>query len=329
MPSTLVEVRKEEKGSTLAAIVRRALTPEGGPGISWNRARDLVSTGRVELDGEIATDEAQRLEPGAKVAIHPERPKRTGGVLAAEDVVYVDADVVVVKKRAGVMTVPFDDGDRDTLIDQVRARLVRLEKAKNKKPRDLVVGAVQRLDKDTTGILVFARNLSAKRILEEQLREHSVFRRYLGIAHGTVREARIESWILQDRGDGLRGSWGTRFGQEGPPPEDAKQSITHVRPLEPLVNATLIECRLETGRQHQIRIHLSERGHPLVGEDVYIRGFKGTRIEAARPMLHATELGFVHPRTGENMRFSEPPPADFAKMQASLRLEKPFKSGRR
>jgi 23S rRNA pseudouridine1911/1915/1917 synthase len=313
-----VVVEESERGHTLAAVVRRALSTEAAP-ISWSRARELVSTGRVEIGGAEATDEAQRLKPGERVAIHPERPKRTAGVLAAEDLVHVDADVVVVRKRAGVMTVPFADGDRDTLIDQIRARLVRLEKSRGARPRDLVIGAVQRLDKDTTGLLVFARNVSSKRHLEEQLRAHTVFRRYVGLAHGAVREARIESWIVQDRGDGLRGSWGTRFGQEGPPPEDAKRSVTHVRPLEPLRGATLVECRLETGRQHQIRIHLSERGHPLVGEDVYIRGFKGQRIAAPRPMLHATELGFDHPRTGGAMRFSEPPPADFAGVLARLR----------
>ena len=313
---TEVEVAADEAQSTLAAVVRRACS--GAEVISWNRARELVSTGRVELDGVVVTDGALRLKAGAKVAVHLDRPKKTGGVLAAEDIVYVDADVVVVRKRAGVITVPFEDGDRDTLVDQVRARLMRIEK-RHGKARDLVVGAVQRLDKDTTGILVFARNMSAKRHLEEQLREHTVFRRYVGIAHGAVREASIESFIVQDRGDGLRGSWGTRRGQEGSPPEDAKRSVTHVKPLEALGGATLVECRLETGRQHQIRIHLSERGHPLIGESVYIRGYKGSRIEAPRPMLHATELGFVHPRTGRDVHFSDPPPQDFSKCLDSLR----------
>jgi len=312
-----VEVRADEDQSTLAAVVRRACSEPNV--ISWNRARELVSTGRVELDGEVITDGALRLNAGAKVAVHPERPKKTGGVLAAEDIVHLDADVVVVRKRSGVITVPFHEGERDTLVDQVRARLMRMEKHQGK-PRDLVVGAVQRLDKDTTGILVFARTVSAKRHLDDQLREHTVFRRYLGIAHGAVREARIESSIVQDRGDGLRGSWGTRHGQEGPAPEDAKISVTHVKPLEALMGgATLVECRLETGRQHQIRIHLSERGHPLVGESVYIRGFNGSRIEAPRPMLHATELGFVHPRTGREVRFADPPPKDFSKCLDNLR----------
>ena len=87
--------------------------------------------------------------------------------------------------------------------------------------------------------------------------------------------------------------------------------LTLVQPLRLLAGATLVECRLETGRQHQIRIHLSELGHPLVGERVYIRDFRGSVIEAARPMLHACALGFVHPRTGERMAFEREAPADF------------------
>ena len=95
--------------------------------------------------------------------------------------------------------------------------------------------------------------------------------------------------------------------------------MTHVRPIAGLARATLVECRLETGRQHQIRIHLSELGHPLVGERVYIRDYAGPKIDAARPMLHARTLGFAHPRTGEHMVFEREPPDDFRAMVESLR----------
>src|SRR5690606_29457894 len=101
-------------------------------------------------------------------------------------------------------------------------------------------------------------------------------------------------------------------------PSDAKRAVTHVRALERLAGATLVECRLETGRQHQIRIHLSEAGHPLVGETVYVRGFAGPRIEAPRPMLHALELAFDHPRTGERVRFEKAPPEDFRAVLRAL-----------
>jgi len=122
-----------------------------------------------------------------------------------------------------------------------------------------------------------------------------------------------------DRGDGLRGSWGHFRRPKGGIPPEAKRSVTHLRPIAPLAGATLVECRLETGRQHQIRIHMSELGHPLVGERVYIRDYAGPKIESTRPMLHARVLGFVHPRTGQRMSFEREAPDDFRAMIESLR----------
>jgi 23S rRNA pseudouridine1911/1915/1917 synthase len=108
--------------------------------------------------------------------------------------------------------------------------------------------------------------------------------------------------------------------QTGAPPSDAQRAVTHVKPLERLSGATLVECRLETGRQHQIRIHLSEQGHPLLGEAVYIRDHSGPRIAALRPMLHATALGFVHPSSKRALRFEIEAPDDFAALRSQLGL---------
>ena len=182
------------------------------------------------------------------------------------------------------------------------------------------LGVVQRLDKDTTGLLVFARTLAAKRHLQQQLRVHSIERRYLALVHGAVREPQtVDTQLVRDRGDGLRGSFGHFRKPRGPLPADAQRALTHVQPLEALAGATLVECRLHTGRQHQIRIHLSELGHPLVGESVYIRDYAGARIEAPRPMLHAAVLGFEHPGHGRTLRFEQAPPGDFAALLARLR----------
>lgn len=288
--------------------------------IPWSKARDLIHTGRVRVDGNPVTDDAARVRAGQSIEIAPSMPRRTSGVLPDRAVVYLDADVIVVRKPAGVVTVPFEPGERDTLADRVRALLKRIEKSRDReRARDPMVGVVQRLDKDTTGLLVFARTMSAKRALEEQLRVHSVERRYAAIAHGTVHAGTIETDLVQDRGDGLRGSWGRFRHEPGPPPASAKHAITHVRVLEPLRGATLLECRLETGRQHQIRIHLAERGNPLLGEPVYIRDFDGPRIPADRPMLHACVLGFIHPRTRQKIRFEDDPPEDFEACIARLR----------
>src|SRR6266436_655998 len=139
-------------------------------------------------------------------------------------------------------------------------------------------------------------------------------------SHGAVTAKRVETHLITDRGDGIRGSYGHFRRPRGRIPPEAKRSITHVRPIAPLAGATLVECRLETGRQHQIRIHLSELGHPLVGERVYIRDYAGRKIEATRPMLHARVLGFVHPRTGQRMSFEREAPDDFRAMLESLRL---------
>jgi 23S rRNA pseudouridine1911/1915/1917 synthase len=147
-----------------------------------------------------------------------------------------------------------------------------------------------------------------------------VERRYLALVHGELKDARsIETHLIRDRGDGLRGSYGRFRRPRGPLPRDAQRASTHVRPLEPLRGATLVECRIETGRQHQIRIHLSELGHPVIGEAVYIRDYTGERIDAPRTMLHAAVLGFAHPSDGRPMRFEQPAPADFQALLAKLR----------
>jgi 23S rRNA pseudouridine1911/1915/1917 synthase len=329
----------DDAGKTLAAVLRARM-----PDASWNRVRELCSTGRVRVGGDEQLDAHVRMRGDETIEVDEAGRKRTAGVLDPRDVLHLDEDVIVVDKRAGVMTVPFEDGDRDTLADQVRAFLLREAKhqraqahAGRPSPRaapkarsheDAEVGVVQRLDKDTTGVIVFARRHGAKRALDTQIRAHTAERRYLALVHGHARDASYRTFLVQDRGDGLRGSWGASFRggrrHEGPPPEDAKESATHVRLLEHLgtreAPASLVECRLETGRQHQIRIHLSEAGHPLVGEPVYVRGFDGKQIEAPRTMLHAASLAFVHPRTGKRVQFESPLPRDFEKTLAALRV---------
>ncbi len=263
-----------------------------------------------------ALDPEQQLLPGAVVCVMPNARKLQRGVLAPEALVYVDNDVVVVRKPAGLLSVPYDEGDRDTLVDITRAALRRGGKGRF----EAELGIVHRIDVDTSGLLLFTRNLAAKRSLQQQFRAHTVHRRYVALVHGRFSQERcFDTILLRDRGDGLRGSYGHFRAPRGKPPEDARRAITHVRALESLAFATLVECALETGRQHQIRIHLSEAGHPLLGERVYIRDFEGRRIDAPRPMLHARELGFVHPRTERELCFVDEPPADFVVLLDQLR----------
>ena len=311
-------VRREEHDATLAAVVRSTLGD-----IPWSRARALCATGRVLVDGCIATDAASRVLEGQTVEIHPDARKLKAGALPDDAIVYVDRDVVVVRKPAGVMTVPFEPGEKDTLVDLARTALRRRESKNGKKARfDPELGVVQRLDKDTTGLVVFTRTLAAKRDLAQQFRVHSIDRHYFAIVHGEARDATYETQLIQNRGDGLRGSYGVFRKPKGPPPKDAQRAVTHVETLERLRGATLVRCRLETGRQHQIRIHMAEAGTPLVGEPVYIRDYQGPLIPAPRPMLHAAFLGLDLPG-GEPLELEDPPPDDFVDVYESLRVRPP------
>jgi 23S rRNA pseudouridine1911/1915/1917 synthase len=294
---------------TVASVVREQT------GVSWSRARSLCTEGRVTVDGERCLDPARRVLPEAIVAVNEHGPKIAKGPLAKDAIVFFDRDLVVVDKPPGILTVADEAGNKDTLAEYARTLLRRMGGT----GKDAGLGVVHRLDKDTSGVMVFARTADAKRVLAAQFRAHDIDRVYHAIAHGTVSEAHVETHLVMDRGDGLRGSHGHFRRARGDPPADAKVSVTHVRPIAGLSGATLIECRLETGRQHQIRIHLAELGHPLLGERVYIRDYTGPKIEAPRTMLHARTLGFAHPRSGERVAFESEPPADFGAVLARLR----------
>ncbi len=270
---------------------------------SWSKVRSFIRTGKIRVNGEVVTDPARRVRRGDRVTVRAAAPRaRAPGALAPDALVYVDAHLVVAVKPAGMMSVPYEN-ERDTFADAVR-RMLEKRAGHAQQP----LGIVHRIDKETSGLLVFTRRASAKHGLEQQFRLHSVRRVYLALAHGQVPSRTMRSRIVRDRGDGVRGS--TRH------PTLGQLAVTHVKHLQPLRGASLVECRLETGRTHQIRIHLSEAGHPLLGEKVYLRGYAPPLIAAPRLMLHARTLGFEHPVTGRALDFSTDPPEDF---QAALR----------
>jgi 23S rRNA pseudouridine1911/1915/1917 synthase len=244
-------------------------------------------------------------------------PPRASRAEAEQIVVrYVDAHIVVVDKPPGLTTMRHAEevaefGQRGkrflppTLADLLPARLgVRGP-----------IRAVHRLDKETSGLLVFARNKVAERDLGKQFRAHTVERRYLALVRGRACPQAIKSYLVRDRGDGRRGSsLGADQGQ---------QAITHVRVIGDLGHYTLIECRLETGRTHQVRIHLGEAGTPLCGDHVYDRPLHGQPLPddsgARRIALHAASLGFEHPATGKWMTWTSPLPRDMAALLKHLR----------
>jgi len=279
------------------------LLREQHAGASWADVRRLIETGKVSVDGNVLRDSALRVTGGAQIELRMTAARhREGPRLPPGAIVHVDPHVVVVQKPAGISTVPYDEHETGTLDELVRAELGR---------KEAPLGIVHRIDKETSGLVLFARNLAAKLDLKNQFRVHSVRRRYRAIAHGNVRDRTISSRLVQDRGDGRRGSTNN--------PTLGRESVTHVFFREALRGATLIECRLETGRTHQIRIHLSEAGHPLVGERVYAKNNPHPTIAAPRLMLHALELGFRHPATKAELDFEQPLPEDFLAVLSSLR----------
>lgn len=305
-------VTNADRQLTVAAFVRLKLS------LTWTQAKQLIAKDLVYLNGQLCRQVDHRLKPGFVVAVRepegaaPPRPKpkpkpeKKTFDGPQPKIVYFDADIVVVDKPAGLTTVRHADEAKEFGAGKQKflpVTLAELLPDLLHTPGKRVI-AVHRIDKDTSGLLVFARNRTVADALDVLFRNHKIERRYLGLTRGTPPEGRIESWIVDDRGDGRRGS-----GEAG----EGEQAVTFVKVLE-TGEISLVECTLETGRTHQVRIHLGEAGAPLCGERIYDRPVNGNPLpdpsKAKRHMLHAAVLGFEHPTTGEAMRWLSQPPED-------------------
>jgi 23S rRNA pseudouridine1911/1915/1917 synthase len=244
---------------------------------------------------------------------------------------HLDEHIVVVEKVSGINTVrhpaerEWADERRSlspTLEDLTQQAIA--ETSANPKRTLPRLRIVHRLDKETSGLVVFARSVLAERLLGKQFHAHSVIRRYQAIVRGYLPPQTIETKLVRDRGDGRRGSGSDPSG---------KIAITHLDVIERLPHHTLLMCQLETGRTHQIRIHLAESDHPVCGEQVYNRAFKGDPIpdpdDAPRLALHAFELGFEHPESHETVFWDMPLPPDLRKFLDRLRRSSPKKGPHR
>ncbi|MFW5741441.1 MAG: RluA family pseudouridine synthase [Myxococcota bacterium] len=296
-----VVISEDLDGVRLDAALRAC-----GDGASWSRVRAWIQSGKVFVNDRAAVDPGLRVRAGQHVTVRMYAPRPSAaGRLTSESIAYVDSHLVVVRKPAGISTIPFERGERGALVELVRAWLTRTApQRRDRAKRDL--GVVHRIDKETSGLVVFARSLAAKRGLDAQMHAHDVERQYFAVAHGRVDRATLASRLVANRGDGIRGSTDD--------PQRGRQAVTHVAPVKALRGATLVTCRLETGRTHQIRIHLAEAGHPLVGERVYVRGMTGPFLPAPRLMLHAATLGFTHPVTGLPLQFDDRMPDDMVRV---------------
>lgn len=224
------------------------------------------------------------------------------------EIVYEDDDLMVINKPRGMVVHPAPGHTSGTLVNAVLSHAGESLSSINGVLRP---GIVHRIDKDTSGLILICKNDFSHKALAKQLEEHSITRRYHAICSGRLKEEQgtVSAPIGRDEKNRKQQAINYKHG---------KEAITHYRLLENLQNASLLECRLETGRTHQIRVHMKSIGHPLLGDPLY--GPKKNLYAIKGQALHAMVLGFVHPRSGEYMEFSADYPEDFQELLNKLRI---------
>ena len=278
-------------------------------GVTRSRAGALIRDGLVQVGGVPQTKAGFKLREGDELRV--ELPEAAPARVEAQDIpleiLYQDADLAVVYKPSGMVVHPAAGNPDGTMVNALLRHLDHLSGIGG----EIRPGIVHRIDKDTSGLLLVAKNDFSHASLSEQIKAHSVQRAYMAIVQG-----------------GMREDCGTVEGPIGRHPTDRKKmaivpggrdAVTHWRVLEELKGATLLECRLTTGRTHQIRVHMASIGHPLLGDPLYGPKKMPYPVQGGQ-LLHAFRIGFVHPRSGEEMLFEAPPEQRFLDWQRRLRL---------
>ncbi len=277
------------------------------PDLSRAQVQRLIKSGAVTVDGQLSKP-AYRVEPGERIAVvlseEPEEPVRPEPIPL--DVIYEDEYLLAVNKPAGMVVHPAAGHSSGTLVNALLAHCPQvanvggLERA----------GIVHRLDKDTSGLLLVAKDPQTRTALQRQFKHRQVRKTYLALVEGHVqpREGVVEAPVGRDR----------RARKRMAVARGGRPAVTQYRVLETFREHTLLEVRPHTGRTHQVRVHLAWLGYPLVGDRVY--GYRKQRLLAGRHFLHAQELGFTHPATGEPMILSAPLPPKLVAVLERLRL---------
>jgi 23S rRNA pseudouridine1911/1915/1917 synthase len=281
-------------------------------GVSRAELQRWIAAGRVAVGGA-PRDAAARVKEGELVTVEPMPPPATLALPEEGidfDVLHVDDDVVVLVKPAGLVVHPAKGHKGGTLVNGLLARGF----FRGQDESDVRPGIVHRLDKGTSGVMVVARTAEAREKLKAQFAAHTIVRAYEAIVVGEARDATHATLHGRHPRDRLRFTTRVRTG---------KPAVTHVRVLDRLRGATHVACTLETGRTHQIRVHLSESGTPVLGDALYGVRPRDPLLRAVgerlgHQALHARVLGFVHPSTNALVRYEVEPPADFAEALAAL-----------
>ncbi|WP_018886809.1 RluA family pseudouridine synthase [Paenibacillus massiliensis] len=276
------------------------------PDVSRSQVQLWIGDGKVLVNGQ-AVKSNYKLNIGDHIELSVPEPEAVDlqPELIPIEVVYEDRDVIVVNKQRGLVVHPAPGHSSGTLVNALMYHCKDLSGING----ELRPGIVHRIDKDTSGLLMAAKNDKAHASLAAQLKDHSVTRRYLALVHGNLShdQGTVDAPIGRDTNDRKMFAVTER---------NSKHAVTHFMVLERFGDYTLLELKLETGRTHQIRVHMKFIGHPLVGDPMYGRN-KGIRMDGQA--LHAAVLGFVHPSSGEYLEFSAPLPEDIEDVLASLR----------
>ena len=280
------------------------------PEHSRSRLSAWLKAGRITLDGASPAPK-DKVWGGEKVQVYPEADPQTSSFHAEDipiDVVFEDEHLMVINKPAGLVVHPGSGNWAGTLLNALLQHTPELALI----PR---AGIVHRLDKDTSGLLVVAKTLAAQTALVRQLQDHSVTRKYIAVVHGFV-----QNLGSVDAPVGRHKTQRTRMAVV----PGGKPAITHYEPVAHYVQATQVRCQLETGRTHQIRVHMASIGHPIIGDPVYgtIRKTSSKIPAFSRQALHAQTLALTHPATRRRRSWSTPLPADMKKLIAALKHDK-------
>jgi len=305
MPRKRLRVRAATAGARLDRWLADAV-----PDLSRARIQTLIADGRVRVDGAVHKA-SYRLRGGeaVEVDVPPPPPADLEAEPLALTVVHEDDDVLVVDKPAGMVVHPGAGHARGTLAAAALAHAPGIAGVGG--PRR--PGIVHRLDRGTSGLLVMAKTPAAYEHLTAQLQARTVRRRYLAVVHGRVglAEGVVEAPIGRDPRHRKR--------MAIRPAGKGKRALTRYRVLERFPRHTLLEARLETGRTHQIRVHMASLGHPVVGDETYGRGRATPPVPMEGLALHAAALGFVHPVTGKRVEFTAPLPPRMERLLSHLR----------
>ena len=304
-----VSASAEDSGTRLDAFIGYN-TDE----LSRSYAVKLIESGRVSVNGETVTSKKRAVSEGDTVSIYLPEPEPLE--ITAEDIpleiVYEDDDVAVINKPRGMVVHPGPGNQSGTLVNAIMYHMGDSLSSINGVIRP---GIVHRIDKDTSGLLMIAKNNKAHESLAAQLKEHSVTREYTALVYDNIKEDELT--IDEPIGRDERNRMGNAVNGSG-----ARNAVTHIKVLERFGKYTLIRARLETGRTHQIRVHMAYVHHPLAGDELYGPRKQSAKIEGVEvrgQLLHAGTLGFIHPSTGEYMEFHSELPDVFTKVLNKLR----------